>query len=181
MLMVVAVLATLWTMSVRPLRLALLGLLAQFAAASSLSANALPRAEVLLIGAASLGAVIVLYIAAGDGSFGEEPGWRIWPTLAAAAVATVIAFNVLSSTEVDRFLQVTAFWLLAAGMSTLLGARTAVRMVVGGMLMLSGTQLVLRFQPGSHLALSTLFAWVELIIALAGAFLIVNQRALEES
>jgi hypothetical protein len=176
----VIVVSTLWVMSTRQLRFAALGLLAQFAAANALSSSAVPRNVVVLLGVAALAAVVVIYVAARDSRFGEDPGWRVWPGMAIAAVATVLAFAVFSSPEVDRFLQVSAFWLLCAGMSVLLTARTSVRMVIGALLMLSGTQLVLRFAPGAQLGITLVFAWVELLLALAGAFLVINQRALEE-
>jgi hypothetical protein len=176
----VIVVSTLWVMSTRQLRFAALGLLAQFAAANALSSGAVPRNVVMLLGVAALAAVVTIYVAARDSRYGEDPGWRVWPGMAIAAVATVLAFAVFSSPEVNRFLQVSAFWLLCAGMSVLLTARTAVRMVIGALLMLSGTQLVLRFEPGAQIGVNLIFAWVELLLALAGAFLVINQRALEE-
>jgi len=37
-------------------------------------------------------------------------------------------------------------------------------------------QLLVRLMTGSHLALSLLVAWLQVVVALAGAFLIVNER-----
>jgi hypothetical protein len=47
--------------------------------------------------------------------------------------------------------------------------------------MLTGTQLLVRTVPGPHLALTLLLSWLQVVVALAGAFLIVNQRAARES
>lgn len=176
----VVVAATLWVLAARRLRLATLGLLGQFVAANALSAQLAPRYELALLGAAALAATVILYVAARDNDFGEDPGWRLWPAMALAAVAATLAFRVFASPEVDPYLQLSAFWLLASGLGVLLTARTPVRSVLGALLMLSGTDLVLRFEPGARLGLTVVFAWVELLLALIGAFLIVNQRALEE-
>ena len=36
-------------------------------------------------------------------------------------------------------------------------------------------------RPGPHLALTLLLSWLQVVVALAGAFLIVNQRAAREA
>lgn len=176
----VIVVASLWVLLMSRLRLATLGLLAQFAAANALSAGLAPRVEVTLLGAAGLAAVVILYLAARDNAFGEEPGWRVWTAIGIALVATTLAFGVFKSSEVDLYLQLAAFWLVSVGLGILLAARTPVRVVLGALLMFSGTQLALRFEPGPHLGLTVAFSWVEVLLTLVGAFLIINRRALDD-
>lgn len=176
----VVVVSTLWILATRQLRLATLGLLAQFVAANALSARLAPRYEIVLLGAASLAAAVTLYVAARDNEFGEDPGWRVWPALAVSGVAATLGFRIFASSEIDQYLQLSAFWLIAAGLGVLLTARTPVRSVLGALLMLSGTDLVLRFEPGARLGLTVAFAWAEVVLALVGAFLVVNRRVLEE-
>jgi len=77
--------------------------------------------------------------------------------------------------------EVAAFWLLSSGIAILLTARGAVRGSLGALLMLTGTQLLVRLVPGPQLALTLLLAWLQVVVALAGAFLIVNQRAAREA
>ena len=96
-------------------------------------------------------------MAASDGEFGEDPAWRVWPAIAISAIATTLAFRVFATTDVDRYLQLSAFWLLAVGLGVLLTARGPVRAVLGALLMLSGTQDVMRFDPGPHLAVAITF------------------------
>lgn len=172
--------ATLVIMSTRRLRVAALALLVQFGGAQSLSGALVPREQAALLAAAAVAVALVLFVAAGDNSFGEDPGWRLAPALAVTVAATIASFAVFQTPEVDRFLQVSAFWLLAAGLGILLTAHGSVRIVLGALLMLSGALLVVRFAPPGTLGLTIVFAWAQLLLALAGAFLVVNQRAAEE-
>lgn len=176
----VIVVSTLWILASRRLRLAILGLLAQFAAANALSATLVPRNELMLLGAAALASSATLYVVAQDNAFGEDPGWRIWPAIGLSAAGTALAFRVFASPEVEPYLQLSAFWLLASGLGILFTARTAVRLALGALVMLTGTELVLRFDGEAHLGLTVVFAWTEVVLTLVGAFLVVNQRALEE-
>lgn len=134
-------------------------------------------------------AAAILFIAAGDDAYGEEPGWRLWMAtiVAAGATAAVFAsFRTVTATEAPIPLlggdaggltvQVAAFWLLSSGIAILLSARSAVRSTLGALLMTGGVQLLLRLATGPHLALSLLVAWLQVVVALAGAFLIVNER-----
>ena len=133
-------------------------------------------------------AAAILFIAAGDDTYGEEPGWRLWmATLVAAAVtaAAFASFRSAAATEATLLLggdagghtlQVGAFWLLSSGIAILLSARSAVRSTLGALLMTGGVQLLLRLTEGPHLALSLLIAWLQVVVALAGAYLIVNER-----
>ncbi len=176
---IVVVASTLWILATSRLRIAALGLLVQFAAANALSASVVPRNELVLLGAAALASALTLYVAARDGTYGEDPGWRVWPAVAISGVGTAVAFAVFRSAQVDAYFQLAAFWLLASGLGILFTARTAARLAVGALVMLSGTQLVLHFGGGSQLGLTIVFAWTELLLTLVGAFLVVNQRALE--
>ncbi len=176
----VVVFASLFVLATRQLRLAALWLLAVFAANDALTTELAPRYEIALSGSAALAAIVVLFLAARDGGFGEDPGWRVWPAIAISAITTTLAFRVFVTAEADRYLQLSAFWLLAVGLGVLLTARGPVRAVLGALLMLAGTQDVLRFEAGPHLATAIAFAWLEVALALVGSFLISNQRALDE-
>jgi hypothetical protein len=46
--------------------------------------------------------------------------------------------------------------------------------------MLTGTQLLVTLVPGPQLAYTLLLSWLQIVVALAGAFLIVNERAVRE-
>ena len=177
----VVVFASLIVLATRQLRLASLALLAVFAASNALVGGQTPRSEILLSLAAALAAAATLYLAAGDASFGEEPGWRVWPAIAMSAIVTVLAFRVFVSRDLNAYLQLSAFWLLALGLTILIVARGPVRAVVGSLLMLTGTLAVVRFEPGAHLATSIGFAWVEVVLALVGAYLITSERRLAEA
>jgi len=47
--------------------------------------------------------------------------------------------------------------------------------------MVTGVELLVRLVAAPQLALSVLLAWLEVVIALTGAFLIVNERAVREA
>lgn len=177
----VVVFASLFVLATRQLRVAALGLLAVLVASDVVTIGQAPRAEITLSGAAALAAAATLYLAARDLSFGEDPAWRVWPAIAISAIATTLAYRVFASPDVDPYLQLSAFWLLAIGLGVLLTARGPVRANVGVLLMVAGTLAVTRFQPGPHLATSIAFAWLEVHLALIGAFLIDHQRALEKA
>jgi hypothetical protein len=74
-----------------------------------------------------------------------------------------------------------AFWLLSSGVAILLTARGAVRGSLGALLMITGTQLLVRLVPGPQFAYTLMLAWLQVVVALAGAFLIVNERAVRET
>lgn len=173
--------ASLFVLATRQLRLATLGLLAAFAASNVLTTGLAPRSEVTLSGTAALAATVILYLAARDGNFGEDPGWRVWPAIAISAIATTLAFHVFATRDADLYLQLSAFWLIAVGLGILITARGPVRAVLGALLMLEGTQEVLRFEPGAHLSTTIGFAWLEVLLALIGAYLIEKQRGLDET
>jgi len=143
---------------------------------------------------AALVAAAVLYIAARDRRYGEDPGWRLWLATVVAAITTAAAFAFLRTTaneEVRITLigedpsgvtqEAAAFWLLSSGVAILLTARGAVRGSLGALLMITGTQLLVRLVPGPQFAYTLMLAWLQVVVALAGAFLIVNERAVREA
>lgn len=155
------------------------------------SVTTLPQLAVLM--SAGLVAAAILYVAARDGDYGEDPGWRLWAATLIAAAATPAAFTSfrtitsdaaelpLFGTDVGNVIvQVAAFWLLSSGTAILVTARRAVRTSLGALLMVTGVQLLIRLAPGPQLAFTIGVAWLEVFIALTGAFLIVNERAVRE-
>jgi len=143
---------------------------------------------------AALVAAAVLYVAARDRRYGEDPGWRLWLATIVAATTTAAAFAFLRTTaneEVRITLlgedpsgvtqEAAAFWLLSSGIAILLTARGAVRGSLGALLMITGTQLLVRLVPGPQFAYTLMLAWLQVVVALAGAFLIVNERAVRET
>ncbi|HUG55477.1 MAG TPA: hypothetical protein VMJ92_00230 [Candidatus Limnocylindrales bacterium] len=166
--------------------------------AVSLSANVVGALETtlpLLTVTVCAGVVAggILFVAAGDARYGEEPGWRLWLATIVAAAATPVAYATFrlgtAAPALDLVLpdpdgvalQVAAFWLLASGMAILITARTAVRGTLGALLMITGVQLLVRLLPIPQLTYTLLLAWLEVVIALAGAFLVVNERAVLEA
>jgi len=143
---------------------------------------------------AALVAAAVLYVAARDRRYGEDPGWRLWLATVVAATTTAAAFAFLRTTANEEIRitllgedpsgvtqEAAAFWLLSSGVAILLTARGAVRGSLGALLMITGTQLLVRLVPGPQFAYTLMLAWLEVVVALAGAFLIVNERAVREA
>jgi len=147
--------------------------------------------QVSVSATAALVAAAVLFIAARDPSYGEDPGWRLWLATIVAAATTAAAFQFLRTTT-NEDVRITligedpsgvtheaaAFWLLSSGIAILLTARGAVRGSLGALLMITGTQLLVQLVPGPQFAFTVLLAWLQVVIALAGAFLILNERAI---
>ena len=77
--------------------------------------------------------------------------------------------------------QVAAFWLISSGIAILVTARSPVRGSLGALLMVTGVQLLIRLLNVPQLGLTLLLAWIEVVVALTGGFLIVNERAVRES
>lgn len=159
--------------------------------AIALGVTTLSQLAVLM--SAGLVAAAILYVAARDGEYGEDPGWRLWAATLIAAIATPAAFTSFRTitsevTDLPLFgadvgnviVQVSAFWLLSSGTAILVTARRAVRTSLGALLMVTGVQLLIRLAPGPQLAFTIGVAWLEVFIALTGAFLIVNERAVRE-
>jgi hypothetical protein len=162
-------------------------------AANVVAAGATTAAQVAVLAVAGLAASGILFVAARDGDYGEDPGWRLWAATLIAAIATPAAFASFRTVTTDVpelvlfapdtgtvVVQVAAFWLLSSGTAILVTARRAVRTSLGALLMLTGVQLLMRYAPGPQLELTIAVAWLEVTVALTGAFLIVNERAMRE-
>lgn len=189
-LLAVIALATLAANSARQLRYTAAAFLAVSVTATWIGSAAASIGQVAVAGCAGVVAAAILYVAAGDDVYGEEPGWGLWIATIIAAAATPAAFAsfrissgdapqlpLLGADAAGVAIQVGAFWLLSSGVAVLLTARSAVRMSLGALLMVSGAQLLILLVGGSQLALTLLLAWLEVVIALAGAFLVINERA----
>lgn len=185
--------ATLLANAASRLRTSALAFLAVSVIANAIAAGATTRGQVAVLVAAGIAASGILFVAARDGRYGEEAGWRLWAATLIAAVATPAAFASFRTVSPDVpdlpllgadagnvVVQVAAFWLLSSGTAILVTARSAVRTSLGALLMLTGVQLLIRLAPGPQLELTIAVAWVEVVVALTGAFLIVNERAVRE-
>jgi len=193
-LLAIIALATLAANGARQLRSAAVAFLAVSLTATWIASGTASQGQLAVAGCAGLVATALLFVAAGDRGYGEEPGWRLWAATIVAAAATPAAFASFRTIAGDAAqlpmfggdatgitVQVAAFWLLSSGMAILLTARSAVRMSLGALLMITGVQLLVRLVSGSQLTFTLLFAWLEVVIALVGAFLVVNERAARES
>lgn len=162
-------------------------------ASGAIAAGATTRGQLAVILAAGVASAGILFVAARDARYGEDPGWRLWAATLIAAIATPVAFvsfrpvveelppiPVLGTDPAGVVLWAAAFWLLSSGIAILVTARRAVRMTLGALLMVTGAQLLMRSAPAAQLELTIVVAWAEVVIALAGAFLVVNERALLE-
>ncbi len=194
LLLAVVAVGTLAANGSRGLRHAAVALAVVSCAAIGIATGIAVSPQLAVAAAAALVGAAILYVAARDGGYGEEAGWRVWLATLVAAVATPVAFasfRSVSSETIDVPLlgadargvavEVAAFWLIASGIAILLSARSAVRMSIGAYLMVGGVQLLVRLVPGPHLALTLLLSWLQVLISLAGAFLIVNERATRDT
>lgn len=190
----VVALATLAANGARQLRYAAVAFLVVSLIANTIASSATTIVEVAVSALAGLVASAILYVAARDSAYGEEPGWRLWLATIVAAAATPAAFTSFRTVvgegaplplfELDPSgvsAQVTAFWLLSSGVAILLTARSAVRMSVGALVMITGVQLLVKVAAGPDVVLTVMLSWLEVVVALAGAFLIVNERAVREA
>lgn len=190
----VVTLATLAANGARQLRYAAVAFFVVSLIANTIGSSATTIVQVAVSALAGLVAAAILYLAARDSSYGEEPGWRLWLATIVAAAATPAAFSsfrtvVSEGAQLPLFgldtsgitAQVTGFWLLSSGVAILLTARSAVRMSVGALLMITGVQLLVKVAAGPDVALTVMLSWLEVVVALAGAFLIVNERAVRET
>jgi hypothetical protein len=156
------------------------------------SAAATPQ-QVAVMAVAGLAAAGILYVAARDGRYGEDPGWRLWLGTFTAAIVTPVAYasfrtiagdpaNALPLFQADSgvIVEVAGTWLLASGVAIMLTARSAVRVSLAALVMVTGVQLLARLAPETRLATTLLLAWLEVVVALGGAFLIVNERAVRD-
>ena len=190
----IVALATLAANGSRQLRYSAFALLGVSLAANAVSASQLSIWEVAVEGCGALVAFGVLYVAARDRTYGEDPGWRLWVATVVAAAATAACFATLRTASSDVVTvpligedpsgvtaQVAAFWLISSGVAILVTSRTPVRASLGALLMVTGVQLLVRLLNVPQLGLTLLLAWIQAVIALAGAFLIVNERVVREA
>jgi hypothetical protein len=190
----IVALATLAANGSRQLRYSAFALLGVSLAANAVSAGQLSIWEVAVEGCGALVAFGVLYVAARDRTYGEDPGWRLWVATVVAAAATAACFATLRTASSDVVTvpligedpsgvtaQVAAFWLISSGVAILVTSRTPVRGSLGALLMVTGVQLLVRLLNVPQLGLTLLLAWIEAVFALAGAFLIVNERVVREA
>jgi hypothetical protein len=190
----IVALATLAANGSRQLRYSAFALLGVSLAANAVSAGQLSIWEVAVEGCGALVAFGVLYVAARDRTYGEDPGWRLWVATVVAAAATAACFATLRTASSDVVTvpligedpsgvtaQVAAFWLISSGVAILVTSRTPVRASLGALLMVTGVQLLVRLLNVPQLGLTLLLAWIQAVLALAGAFLIVNERVVREA
>jgi hypothetical protein len=155
------------------------------------SAAATPQ-QVAVTAVAGIAAAGILFVAARDNSYGEDPGWRLWLGTFTAAIVTPLAyasFRTISGepTSLPLFedgsgviVEVAGTWLLSSGVAIMLTARSAVRVSLAALVMITGVQMLARLAPEPRLASTLALAWLEIVVALAGAFLIVNERAVRD-
>ena len=186
-------LATLAANGVTRLRLIAVAFVAIAAVAGFISAGVAPAQEVALTTAAGLAAAGILFVAARDATYGEDPGWRLWLGTLTAAIVTPLAYasfrTISGEPAVLPLLQdgsgvvveVAGTWLLSSGVAIMLTARSAVRASLAALVMVTGVQLLARLAPDARLATTLALAWLEVLVALAGAFLIVNERAVRDA
>lgn len=160
--------------------------------ATVIGASVATPSEIAVTGCAGLVAAGILFVAARDAGYGEDPGWRLWAATFVAAIVTPVAYASFRTIGGDAgpispfdapsgvTVEVAGIWLLSSGTAILLTARTAIRASLASLLMINGVQLLVRLTPDARLGLTLMLAWLELVIALAGAFLIVNERAVRE-
>ncbi|HEX9269590.1 MAG TPA: hypothetical protein VF998_07095 [Candidatus Limnocylindria bacterium] len=184
--------ATLMANSARQLRYMALAFLLVSVVANAIASSSTPLAQLALTGCAGLAAAGVLYVAARHSAYGEESGWRPWLATIVAAIVTPIAyasFRTLSGEPAALPLwdddsgviaQVAGVWLLSSGVAILLTARRAARASLAALVMVTGVQLLVRPTAEARLAITLMLSWLEVVIALAGAFLVVNERAVIE-
>lgn len=149
--------------------------------------------QIVVTVSAGLAAAGILFVAARDRRYGEDPGWRLWLGTFTAAIVTPLAyasFRTISgeSATLPLFqdgsgviVEVAGTWLLSSGVAIMLTARSAVRVSLAALVMVTGVQLLALLAPEPRLASTLALAWLEVVVALAGAFLIVNERAVRDA
>jgi hypothetical protein len=164
-----------------------IALVANFIASAAATAP-----QIALTAAAGLAAAGILYVAARDRTYGEDPGWRLWLGTFTAAIVTPLAYASFRTIAGEPatlpmfgdgsgvIVEVAGTWLLSSGVAIMLTARSAVRVSLAALVMVTGVQLLARLAPEPRLATTLALAWLEVVVALAGAFLIVNERAVRD-
>jgi hypothetical protein len=186
-------LVTLIANSLTRLRLIALAFVGIATVANLIASAAATAPQVAVSAAAGLAAAGILFIAARDMTYGEDPGWRLWLGTFTAAIVTPLAyasFRTISGEPATLPLfqdasgvvvEVAGTWLLSSGVAIMLTARSAVRVSLAALVMVTGVQLLARLVPEPRLATTLALAWLEVVVALAGAFLIVNERAVRDA
>jgi len=161
--------------------------------ASLIASGAATAPQVAVTAVAGLAAAGILFVAARDGTYGEDPGWRLWLGTFTAAIVTPLAYASFRTIAGEPaglplvqdgsgvVVEVAGTWLLSSGVAIMLTARSAVRVSLAALVMVTGVQLLARLAPEPRLAISLALAWLEVVVALAGAFLIVNERAVRDA
>ena len=185
---------TLVANSATRLRLIAIAFVGIAAVAGLIASSAAPPQQVAVTATAGLAAAGILFVAARDRRYGEDPGWRLWLGTFTAAIVTPLAyasFRTVSGGEAAPLplfqdstgviVEVGGTWLLSSGIAIMLTARSAVRVSLAALVMVTGVQLLARLTPEPRLATTLALAWLEVVVALAGAFLIVNERAVRDA
>jgi hypothetical protein len=184
---------TLIANSATRLRLIAIAFVGIAAVAGLIASATAPAPEVAVTAMAGLTAAGILFVAARDGRYGEDPGWRLWLGTFTAAIVTPIAyasFRTISGESASLpllqdssgvIVEVAGTWLLSSGVAIMLTARSAVRVSLAALVMVTGVQLLARLSPEPPLATTLALAWLEVVVALTGAFLIVNERAVRDA
>ena len=172
----IVALATLAANGSRQLRYSAVALLGVSLAANVVTAGQLSVSQLAVEGCGALVACGILYVAARDRTYGEDPGWRLWLATIVAAAATAACFATLRTASSET-VSVPLIGEDPSGVT----ARTPVRGSLGAILMITGVELLVRLLTVPQLGLSLLLGWVEVVIALAGGFLIVNERVVREN
>jgi hypothetical protein len=175
------------------LRLIAIAFVAIALVASLIASAAATVPQVAVTTAAGLAAAGILYVAARDGRYGEDPGWRLWLGTFTAAIVTPLAYASFRTVAGEPatlpmfqdgsgvIVEVAGTWLLSSGVAIMLTARSAVRVSLAALVLVTGVQLLARLAPEPRLATTLALAWLEVVVALAGAFLIVNERAVRDA
>ena len=186
-------LVTLVANSATRLRLIAIAFVGIALVASFIASAAATAPQVAVSAAAGLAAAGILFVAARDGRYGEDPGWRLWLGTFTAAIVTPLAyasFRTISGEPATLplfqdgsgvIVEVAGTWLLSSGVAIMLTARSAVRVSLAALVMVTGVQLLALLAPEPRLPTTLALAWLEVVVALAGAFLIVNERAVRDA
>ncbi|MDP9320650.1 MAG: hypothetical protein M3P16_06110 [Chloroflexota bacterium] len=186
-------LVTLVANSATRLRLMAIAFVAIAGVASLIASAAAPTQLVAVSTAAGIAAAGILFVAARDGTYGEDPGWRLWLGTFTAAIVTPLAYASFRTIAGEPaalplfqdgsgvVVEVAGTWLLSSGVAIMLTARSAVRVSLAALVMVTGVQLLAQLAPEARLATTLALAWLEVVVALAGAYLIVNERAVRDA
>ncbi|HEY8807217.1 MAG TPA: hypothetical protein VIN70_06505 [Candidatus Limnocylindria bacterium] len=186
-------LVTLVANSATRLRLIAIAFVAIALVASLIASASASVPQVAVTAASGLAAAGILFVAARDGRYGEDPGWRLWLGTFTAAIVTPLAYASFRTIGGEPatlpmfqdgsgvIVQVAGTWLLSSGVAIMLTARSAVRVSLAALVLVTGVQLLARLAPEPRLATTLALAWLEVVVALAGAYLIVNERAVRDA